>query len=141
LSAFSYQLSVVSYQLSTFSTPACEATHPFAWHQSLCALVSESVIRLDQILILQWKARGNPIMVELTGKLKCPLCEGRGEVLRSEIVDRFANPELRKRLDARIAEILEASAMAGVGPKVRNFEKEVHTWNPTLPMWQRSPKE
>jgi uncharacterized protein YfbU (UPF0304 family) len=31
--------------------------------------------------------------------------------------------------------------MVGVGPKVRNFEKEVHEWNPTLPMWQRSPKE
>lgn len=74
-------------------------------------------------------------------KLKCPLCEGRGEVLRSEMVERFTNPELRKRLDARIAEILEASDLAGVGPKVRNFEKEVHTWNPTLPMWQRSPKE
>jgi hypothetical protein len=74
-------------------------------------------------------------------KVKCPLCEGRGEVLRSEMVERLTNSELRKRLDARIAEILEASELAGVGPKVRNFEKEVHTWNPTLPMWQRSPKE
>ena len=74
-------------------------------------------------------------------KVKCPLCEGRGEVLRSELVQRFTNPELRRRLDARIAEILEGSALAGVGTKVRNFEKEVHTWNPTLPMWQRSPKE
>jgi hypothetical protein len=74
-------------------------------------------------------------------KLKCPLCEGRGEVLRSELVDRFRNPALRKRLDRRIAEILEASQLAGVGLRVRNFEKEVHTWNPTLPMWQRSPKE
>jgi hypothetical protein len=80
-------------------------------------------------------------MVEHVEALKCPLCEGRGEVLHSEMVERFTNPELRKRLDARIAEILEASELAGVGPKVRNFEKEVHTWNPTLPMWQRSPKE
>lgn len=74
-------------------------------------------------------------------KVKCPLCEGQGEVLRSELVERFTNPELRKRLEARIAEILEASELAAVGPKVRNFEKDVHTWNPTLPMWQRSPKE
>ena len=80
-------------------------------------------------------------MVEQTDKVKCPLCEGRGEVLRSEMVERITNPELRKRLDARIAEILETSELAGVGPKVRNFEKEVHTWNPALPMWQRSPKE
>jgi hypothetical protein len=87
------------------------------------------------------KAWGDPIMVEQNDKVKCPLCEGRGDVLRSELVERITNPELRKRLDARIAEILEAGEMAGVSPKVRNFEKEVHTWNPTLPMWQRSPKE
>jgi hypothetical protein len=79
-------------------------------------------------------------MMKQTEKVKCPLCEGRGEVLRSEIVERFTNPELHKRLDARIAEILE-SEMVGVGPKMRDFEKDVHTWNPTLPMWQRSPKE
>ena len=81
-------------------------------------------------------------MVEHTEKVKCPLCEGHGEVLRSEMVERLTNPELRNRLDARIAEILEGSEMAEVGPRVvRNFEKDVHTWNPTLPMWQRSPKE
>jgi len=80
-------------------------------------------------------------MVEQSEKLKCPLCEGQREVLRSDIVERLTNPELRRRLDARIAEILEATEMAGVGPKIRDFEKEVHTWNPTLPMWQRSPKE
>ncbi|MFI5113565.1 MAG: hypothetical protein ACHP7J_00370 [Terriglobales bacterium] len=80
-------------------------------------------------------------MVKQTEKVKCPLCEGRGEVTQSEVVERFTNPELRKRLDARIAEILEASELAGVGTKVRNFEKEVHTWNPTLPIWRRSPKE
>jgi hypothetical protein len=80
-------------------------------------------------------------MVEQTDKVKCPLCEGQGEILRPELVERVTNPELRKRLDARLAEILEASQMAGIGPKARNFEKEVHTWNPALPMWQRSPKE
>ena len=80
-------------------------------------------------------------MVEPTGKLKCPFCEGRGEVLQSEIVERFTHPELRKRFYARIAEILEASELAGVGPRTRNFEKEIHAWNPALPMWQRSPKE
>ena len=80
-------------------------------------------------------------MMEETGKLKCPLCEGRGEMLRSEMVERLTNPDLRKRLDARMAEILETGQLAGVAPKTRNFEKEVHTWNPTLPMWQRSPKE
>jgi hypothetical protein len=74
-------------------------------------------------------------------KVKCPLCEGRGELLRSEIAEKFTNQELRQRLDARIAEILEDSPMALAAPTVRDFQKEVHTWNPTLPMWRRSPKE
>jgi len=77
-------------------------------------------------------------------KVKCPLCEGHGELLRSEIAERFTTPELRKRMDARIAEILEcAEVLAGASgvPVIRNFEKEVHTWNPQLPMWRRSPKE
>lgn len=80
-------------------------------------------------------------MSEGSVKVKCPLCEGQGELLRSEIAERFANQELRKRLDARIAEILEDSTMALAAFKVRDFQKEVHTWNPTLPMWRRSPKE
>lgn len=80
-------------------------------------------------------------MVEEIEKVKCPLCEGQGEVLPEKMVERFTNAELRKRLDARIAEILEASELAGVGPRVRNFEKEVHEWNPQLPIWRRSPKE
>jgi hypothetical protein len=73
-------------------------------------------------------------------KVKCPLCEGQGELLLSEITERFTNPELHKRLDARITEILE-DTMALASPKVRDFQKEVHTWNPTLPIWRRSPKE
>ena len=80
-------------------------------------------------------------MSEGSVKVKCPLCEGQGELLRSEIAERFANQELRKRLDARIAEILEDSTMALAALRVRDFQKEVHTWNPTLPMWRRSPKE
>lgn len=77
-------------------------------------------------------------------KVKCPLCEGRGELLRSEIAERFTTPELRKRLDARIAEILEGAEVPASTPgtiPTRDFEKEVHTWNPQMPMWRRSPKE
>jgi len=79
-------------------------------------------------------------MSEETEKVKCPLCEGQGELSRSELAEQFANQELRRRLDARIAEILEDD-VAAVGPKVRDFQKEVHSWNPTLPIWRRSPKE
>jgi hypothetical protein len=80
-------------------------------------------------------------MAEDSLKVKCPLCDGKGELSRSEIADRFTNQELRKRLDARIAEIMEDSTATFAVPKVRDFQKEVHTWNPTLPIWRRSPKE
>jgi hypothetical protein len=76
-------------------------------------------------------------------KVKCPLCEGQGELKPSDLAVRITTPELRHRLDARIAEILEHAHLtpAAAGGAPRNFEKEVHTWNPTLPMWRRSPKE
>jgi len=61
----------------------------------------------------------------------------------SAIVETFSNPELRRRLDARIAEIAELGAPGpvGVNAQVLDFQKEVHTWNPALPIWRRSPKE
>jgi hypothetical protein len=80
-------------------------------------------------------------MVEQTDKVMCPLCEGQGELTRAEVAEKLTTPELRRRLDARIAEILENVELAGVGRRVRNFEKEVHEWNPQLPIWRRSPKE
>ena len=76
-------------------------------------------------------------------KVKCPVCEGEGELLPSAVVEMFVNPELRNRLDARIKQIVEicnSQAPAGKG-KDLNFQKEVHTWNPALPIWRRSPKE
>jgi hypothetical protein len=80
-------------------------------------------------------------MAEQALKVECPLCEGRGELTRTEVADKLTRPELRKRLDARIAEILEDVGLVGVGAPARNFEKEVHEWNPQLPIWRRSPKE
>jgi hypothetical protein len=80
------------------------------------------------------------MIVEEETKVKCPLCEGQGELTRAEIVERFTNKELLARLDARISEILEDSAALAT-PRIRDFHKEVHQWNPTLPIWRRSPKE
>jgi hypothetical protein len=80
-------------------------------------------------------------MAEHVDNLRCPFCEGRGELSRVEIAEQLTTPELRKRLDARIAEILETVETAEVGTKARDFQKEVHSWNPTLPIWRRSPKE
>jgi hypothetical protein len=43
-------------------------------------------------------------------------------------------------VDAKSAPIPQSKENADAGD-ARNFEKEVHTWNPTLPMWRRSNKE
>jgi hypothetical protein len=45
-------------------------------------------------------------------------------------------------VDAKSARLPQSSEDANAEPcDARNFEKEVHTWNPTLPMWRRSNKE
>jgi hypothetical protein len=81
-------------------------------------------------------------MTEPLKNVTCPVCDGEGELSPSALLERFATPELRKRLDGRIAEIAEMTTPdAGVRGKVLNFEKEVHVWNPALPIWRRSPKE
>ena len=76
-------------------------------------------------------------------KVQCPLCEGRSELRPSEILELFSNPEMRNRLDARISEIAEYCSPFGSALKIPaiNFQREVHKWNPTLPIWRRSPKE
>jgi hypothetical protein len=80
-------------------------------------------------------------MAEQALKVECPLCDGHGELTRTEVAEKLTTPELRKRLDARIAEILEDVGLAGVSVQSRNFDKDVHGWNPQLPIWRRSPKE
>ena len=82
-------------------------------------------------------------MLEQATKVKCPLCEGQGELSPAEVVERFVNPEQHKRLDDQSAEIAETVSIGTTEAKgkVLNFQKEVHNWNPALPIWRRSPKE
>jgi hypothetical protein len=87
------------------------------------------------------RARVNTIMTDQGSKVECPLCEGHGTLTQAQVSDQIAAPEFRNRLDARIAKILEEAGLATVGAPVRNFEHEVHQWNPALPIWRRSPKE
>lgn len=73
----------------------------------------------------------------------CPLCAGRGEVPPQTLVDLFSDAELRKRFDARIEEIADIYNSVAAGSKrgVVDFQKEVHTWHPAVPIWRRSSKE
>lgn len=84
-------------------------------------------------------------MAENHDLLKCPLCQGHGELLRSELTEQLANGDLQPNIEAYLAEGERAQdndELASVAaPSSRDFQKDVHCWNPQLPMWRRSPKE
>jgi hypothetical protein len=74
-------------------------------------------------------------MTDIDERLKCPLCEGHGTVTRSRMAALLG--------DGAWVEDQRASAAEpplAVG-SCRDFQKDVHGWNPELPMWRRSNKE
>ncbi len=85
-------------------------------------------------------------MSENHALLKCPLCEGQGKICETDLIQFFSDPDLKARIEIYLAErrreVPESKEPVGVGAqKERNFQKDVHSWNPQLPMWRRSPKE
>lgn len=81
--------------------------------------------------------------------LKCPLCQGNGEVQFAALLERIGDQDVRLKIEHFLAEMrsrapeppVPAGSVVGKGPTTRDFEKEVHHWNPQLPIWRRSPKE
>lgn len=76
--------------------------------------------------------------------LQCPLCQGHAQVSRTELIGLLTDHNLREKIEKYLAELLQTEEPAGVGAKrleSRDFEKDVHTWNPQMPIWRRSPKE
>ena len=79
-------------------------------------------------------------------RMKCPVCDGQGEVWRYQLMQLFTDPELKAKVEALLAktnageeDTAEVACAGSTEP--RNFQKDVHNWNPRLPMWRRSPKE
>lgn len=84
-------------------------------------------------------------MADHNDHLRCPLCQGHGELRRSELDEWLSDPALRDAVERRIRDL---SARTGQPAFVsasqngeRDFEKEVHRWNPESPIFRRSPKE
>ena len=74
--------------------------------------------------------------------LKCPLCHGQGQVTRSALIALLTDRSLPEQAEKYLAELLnQQNELAGVNANGRDFQKEVHSWNPQLPIWRRSPKE
>ena len=74
--------------------------------------------------------------------LQCPLCQGHGQVTRSALITLLTDRSLPEQAEKYLAELLNAQHdLAGVHAKGLDFQKEVHSWNPQLPIWRRSQKE
>ncbi|HZQ22745.1 MAG TPA: hypothetical protein VFA89_08085 [Terriglobales bacterium] len=86
-------------------------------------------------------------MAENLDGIQCPLCQGQGKIQRAEIIARLSDPDLKCKLERSREELLHEERegeLVGSGimnHSGRDFEKEVHSWNPQLPIWRRSPKE
>ena len=76
--------------------------------------------------------------------VKCPLCGGFSHIEKPGLLAALKNPQIREQVERYLAELLktplEELSTAGVQAG-RDFQKDVHGWNPCVPMWKRSPKE
>ena len=77
--------------------------------------------------------------------VKCPLCGGFTHIEKPDLLDALRNPRLREQVERYVTELLKSPVeeLSGVGATHagRDFQKDVHGWNPCVPMWRRSPKE
>lgn len=77
--------------------------------------------------------------------IKCPLCGGFTHVERPDLLQALKEPRIREQIEKYIAELLKSPmdelSTVGATQAGRDFQKDVHSWNPCVPMWRRSPKE
>jgi hypothetical protein len=71
--------------------------------------------------------------------VKCPLCEGRGELPDDEMLNRLAEKDLGRKLSTYVEDIVTADGKAEAGTS--DFQRRVDAWNCTHFLWRRSPKE
>jgi len=78
--------------------------------------------------------------------VKCPLCGGFTHVDKPELLAALNDPKIRRQVENYVVELLrspagELTSVATSQPLGRDFNKDVHSWNPNVPVWRRSPKE
>jgi len=72
--------------------------------------------------------------------LKCPLLQGLDAMHRAELLGLLNDSSVREKLEACLTEHGE-KPNAACAAEARNFEKDVHSWNPKKLVFSRSPKE
>jgi hypothetical protein len=74
--------------------------------------------------------------------VRCPLCDGLAKVWRSDLIALLTGKNLREKLQKNMAEFIPpAEADQAARRLPGEFAKEVHNWDPSLPLWCRSLKE
>jgi hypothetical protein len=78
--------------------------------------------------------------------VKCPLCGGFTHVGKPELVAALKDPKIRQQIEDFATELLPRGTSELVGaaagkPECKDFNQNVHNWNPNVPVWRRSPKE
>lgn len=77
--------------------------------------------------------------------VKCPLCGGFTQIEDADLLSALQEPRIREQIEKYIALLLksplEELSSVGATQAGRDFQKDVHSWNPCVPMWRRSPKE
>lgn len=75
--------------------------------------------------------------------VKCPLCEGRGEMSEDTLLDRLREKDLARKLEIYLANIVSAARkeeLSGMSAEEASTHS-ADTWNLTHFLWRRSPKE
>ena len=77
--------------------------------------------------------------------VKCPLCGGFTHIENPALRQALQNPRLREQVEKYVTELLQSPVEelnpVGATQAGHDFQKDVHSWNPCVPMWKRSPKE
>ena len=77
--------------------------------------------------------------------VKCPLCGGFSHIENKELLEALKNTRIREQIEQYIAELLKSPVdeltTVTATQTGHDFQKDVHSWNPCVPMWRRSPKE
>ncbi len=69
----------------------------------------------------------------------CPLCNGKGQMHRSELAERLNDPQRDQKFRTYLQKTEGEHNAQPVG--AGDFDREVHSWPPKRILWRRSPKE
>jgi hypothetical protein len=72
--------------------------------------------------------------------LKCPLLQGLDAMHRAELLGLLNDSNLREKLEGCLSQHA-GKPNDTCATEERNFQKDVHSWNPQKLVFSRSPKE